>query len=243
MKPFLLLATRAEDVAADGEYAAFCRFGGLEPARLHRVRLEAGPMPDLDLDDYAGIVVGGGPYNSSDLEAEKSDDQRRVEREMNALLDVVVARDLPFLGACYGVGTLGAYAGGAIDRTFGEDVGLATIELTQEGAADPLLAGLPPAFSAFVGHKEAVRTLPPGAVRLALSPRSPVQMFRLQDNLYATQFHPELDLAGLVQRVRVYRDHGYFAPQDADAVIARASSRRVTQPPKILRNFVERYGG
>jgi GMP synthase (glutamine-hydrolysing) len=162
---------------------------------------------------------------------------------MNALLDVVVARDLPFLGACYGVGTLGAYAGGAIDRTFGEDVGLATIELTQEGAADPLLAGLPPAFSAFVGHKEAVRTLPPGAVRLALSPRSPVQMFRLQDNLYATQFHPELDLAGLVQRVRVYRDHGYFAPQDADAVIARASSRRVTQPPKILRNFVERYGG
>jgi GMP synthase (glutamine-hydrolysing) len=243
MKPFLLLATRAEDVAADGEYAAFCRFGGLEPARLHRVRLEAGPMPDLDLDDYAGIVVGGGPYNSSDPEAEKSDDQRRVEREMNALLDVVVARDLPFLGACYGVGTLGAYAGGAIDRTFGEDVGLATIELTQEGAADPLLAGLPPAFSAFVGHKEAVRTLPPGAVRLALSPRSPVQMFRLQDNLYATQFHPELDLAGLVQRVRVYRDHGYFAPQDADAVIARASSRRVTQPPKILRNFVERYGG
>jgi GMP synthase (glutamine-hydrolysing) len=243
MKPFLLLATRAEDVAADGEYAAFCRFGGLEPARLHRVRLEAGPMPDLDLDDYAGIVVGGGPYNSSDPEAEKSDDQRRVEREMNALLDVVVARDLPFLGACYGVGTLGAYAGGAIDRTFGEDVGLATIELTQEGAADPLLAGLPPAFSAFVGHKEAVRTLPSGAVRLALSPRSPVQMFRLQDNLYATQFHPELDLAGLVQRVRVYRDHGYFAPQDADAVIARASSRRVTQPPKILRNFVERYGG
>jgi GMP synthase (glutamine-hydrolysing) len=243
MKPFLLLATRAEDVAADGEYAAFCRFGGLEPARLHRVRLEAGPMPDLDLDDYAGIVVGGGPYNSSDPEAEKSDDQRRVEREMNALLDVVVARDLPFLGACYGVGTLGAYAGGAIDRTFGEDVGLATIELTQEGAADPLLAGLPRAFSAFVGHKEAVRTLPSGAVRLALSPRSPVQMFRLQDNLYATQFHPELDLAGLVQRVRVYRDHGYFAPQDADAVIARASSRRVTQPPKILRNFVERYGG
>jgi GMP synthase (glutamine-hydrolysing) len=242
MKPFLLLATRAEDVAADGEYAAFCRFGGLEPARLHRVRLEAGPMPDLDLDDYAGILVGGGPYNSSDPEDEKSDDQRRVEREMSALLDVVVARDLPFLGACYGVGTLGAHAGGAVDRAFGEDVGLATIELTREGAADPLLAGLPPAFSAFVGHKEAMRTLPPGAVRLALSPRSPVQMFRLQDNLYATQFHPELDLDGLVQRVRVYREYGYFAPGDADAVVARASSRRVTQPPKILRNFVERYG-
>jgi GMP synthase (glutamine-hydrolysing) len=243
MRPFLLLASRAEDVAADGEHDAVLRFSGLRPGELHRVRMEAGPLPPLDLDDYSGVIVGGSPFDSSRPETEKSAVQRRVERELAPLLDEIVDRDVPFLGACYGVGTLGAYAGGAIDRTFGEDVGLATIELTQEGAADPLLAGLPPAFSAFVGHKEAVRTLPSGAVRLALSPRSPVQMFRLQDNLYATQFHPELDLAGLVQRVRVYRDHGYFAPQDADADIARASSRRVTQPPKILRNFVERYGG
>lgn len=241
MRPFLLLATRAEDVAADAEHEAMCRFGGLDPEQVHRVRLEAGPMPAVDLDDYSGILVGGGPFNSSDPEEEKSEVQRRVEREMAALLDDVVDRDFPFLGACYGVGTLGAYAGGVIDRAFGEGVGVATIQLTPEGAADPLLAGLPPAFSAFVGHKEAMRVLPPGAVRLALSPRSPVQMFRMRRNLYATQFHPELDLAGLVQRVKVYREFGYFAPQDADAVVARASMRPVTAPMRILRNFVERY--
>ncbi len=36
----------------------------LHPARadeLIRVRLEAGPMPDLDLDEFSGIFVGGGP--------------------------------------------------------------------------------------------------------------------------------------------------------------------------------------
>ncbi|GAA1994183.1 glutamine amidotransferase [Isoptericola halotolerans] len=242
MKPFLLLATRAEDVAADGEYEAFCRYGALAPDQLHRVRLEERPMPRLDLDRYSGIIVGGGPFNSSDPDSEKSDTQRRVEREFTTLLDEVVDRDFPFLGACYGVGTLGQYAGGVVDRLYGEAVGVATVELTQEGMADPLLAGLPPAFAAYVGHKEAMRGLPPGAVRLALSPRSPVQMFRLRSHLYATQFHPELDLAGLTQRVQVYRDYGYFAADEADDVVTRAAARPVTAPMRVVRNFVDRYG-
>lgn len=241
MKPFLLLGTRAEDVAADGEYEAFCRYGGLAPEQLHRVRLEARPMPAVDLDAYSGVFVGGGPFNSSDPDAEKSQVQLRVEREFVPLLDEVVRRDFPFLGACYGVGTLGKHAGGVVDRRYGEAVGPATVELTQEGLADPLLAGLPPAFTAYVGHKEAMRALPPGAVRLAFSPCAPVQMFRLRSHLYATQFHPELDLAGLTQRVEVYRDYGYFAASEADDVVTRAAARPVTAPMRILRNFVERY--
>jgi GMP synthase (glutamine-hydrolysing) len=40
---------------------------------------------------------------------------------------------------------------------------------TADGLADPPLAGLPPRFTAFVGHKEACRTLPPGATLLAAS--------------------------------------------------------------------------
>jgi GMP synthase (glutamine-hydrolysing) len=46
VKPFLLLATRAEDVAADAEYRSFLRFGGLAEDELRRVRLEADPMPE-----------------------------------------------------------------------------------------------------------------------------------------------------------------------------------------------------
>ena len=39
MKPFLLLAIRAEDVAADDEYAAMLRFSGLDEAQLRRFRM------------------------------------------------------------------------------------------------------------------------------------------------------------------------------------------------------------
>ena len=79
MKPFLLLGTRAEDPAADNEYEAFLGFTGLEETLLHRVRLERGPLGPVRLDDWSGIFLGGGPFNSSDPESLKSPVQRRVE--------------------------------------------------------------------------------------------------------------------------------------------------------------------
>ena len=100
---------------------------------------------------------------------------------------------------------------------------------------------MPEEFAAFGGHKEACRDLPPSAELLASSPDCPVQMFRVKTNLYATQFHPELDHAGIVTRVRVYRDAGYFPPEDVDVLIERLTDALVTEPPRILENFVARY--
>ena len=241
MRPFLLLSTRAEDLAADEEYVAFLRATGLPSERLHRIRVEAAPLPPLDLDDYAGIFVGGGPYNSSDAPLEKSPVQHRVERDLSALLDDVVARDFPFFGACYGVGTLGVHQGGVIDGTYAEPISAVRVRLTEEGLADPVLTGMAAEFDAFVGHKEACRVLPPGAVLLAGSSACPVQMFRVKQNLYATQFHPELDLPGLLTRVRVYQHAGYFPPTELDALIASLEPAIVTEPGRMLANFVARY--
>jgi GMP synthase (glutamine-hydrolysing) len=241
VKPFVLLATRAEDRAADDEYEAILRFGGLTPAQLRRVRLEAGPMPSLDLDAVSGIIVGGSPFTTSDPPEHKTPVQRRVEAELAALLGDVIALDLPFLGACYGVGTLGVVAGGVVDQTYAEPVGAVPVSLTDDGRADPVFGVLPETFDAFVGHKEAIRVPPPGAVVLATSPGCPVQGFRLGRNLYATQFHPELDVPGIVTRIAVYRDAGYFAPDQVEALTAEVSRATVEAPPLLLRAFVERY--
>ncbi len=241
MRPFLLLSTRADTPAAAGEHEAFRRFGGLAPGELHQVRLEREPMPALDLDDWSGIIVGGSPFCTSDPEDDKSDVQRRVERELAELLDVVVERDMPFLGACYGVGTLGVHQGGLVDRTFGEPVGAVPVSLTEEGRADPVFGAVPPVFDAFVGHKEALTEPPPHAVVLASSPSCPVQAFRVRENLYATQFHPELDVPGIVDRVRIYQDAGYFPAEDLDRVVAALHGSTVVHPPLLLRAFVRRY--
>ncbi|MFY9634015.1 MAG: glutamine amidotransferase [Cellulosimicrobium cellulans] len=241
MKPFLLLASRAEDAAAEDEYAAYLRYGGLAPEQLRRIRLEAAPLPDLELSEYSGVIVGGSPFTSSDPADHKSATQHRVERELAALLDRIVDQDFPFLGACYGVGTLGTHQGAVIDRTFGEPLGGVEIELTDAGAADPVLRGMPRRFTAFTGHKEACTSLPPHAVLLASSQACPVQMFRIKENLYATQFHPELDVEGLVTRIDIYRHAGYFPPESAEDLMAAARRFTVTEPMTILKNFAARY--
>ncbi len=242
MRPFVLLASRAEDGAADDEYAQVLRYGGLTERDLVRIRLEAGPMPELDLDELSGVIVGGSPFDASTPADRKSDVQQRVEREMSALLDRLVPRDFPFLGACYGVGTLGSHQGGVIDRTYAEPIGAVRVTLTAAGRADPLLAEVPDAFDAFVGHKEACRVLPATATLLASSPTCPVQMFRVGSNLYATQFHPELDVAGISARVKVYGGYGYYQPGEQEQILARLASSDVWAPPRILAAFVDRYG-
>ena len=241
MRPFLLLSSRAEDEAAEGEYEAFLRVTGLPPARLRRVRMEAAPLPSFELDDYAGIFVGGGPFNSSDAPLQKSAVQHRVERELATLLDVVVARDYPFFGACYGVGTLGVHQGGVIDGTYAEPISAVRVRLTEEGLADPVLTGMTGEFDAFVGHKEAISELPAHAVLLAGSPDCPVQAFRIGRNVYATQFHPELDADGLCIRIGVYKHAGYFDVDQADELKAMAMRSNVEHASRILRAFVRRY--
>ncbi|GAA1255616.1 glutamine amidotransferase [Arthrobacter pascens] len=242
MKPFLLLASRAEDAAAEDEYEAYLRYGGLDESQLRRIRMEQAPLPDLALEDYSGIIVGGSPFTSSDPPEKKSEAQHRVERELSALLDRIVAADYPFLGACYGVGTLGRHQGAIIDRTYGEQLGGVTISLSPEGLQDPLLAGMPAEFTAFTGHKEACTVPPPHAVLLASSAACPVHMFRIKQNLYATQFHPELDAEGLVTRIDIYRHAGYFPPESAEELMAAARTFTATEPMKILRNFIKIYG-
>jgi GMP synthase (glutamine-hydrolysing) len=245
VKPFLLLATRADDAVAEAEYRAFLRFGRLSEAQLVRVRLESAPLeelvPALDWGGYSGVILGGSPFTTSDPPTQKSPVQVRVEDELERLIGDVLKFDVPFLGACYGIGTLGRYLGGVVDRTFAEPVGAVPVTLTAEGHADPLLAGLPETFLAFVGHKEALQAPPPGAVLLASSAACPVQMFVVGKHQYAIQFHPELDVPGIVERMRAYRHCGYFRLDELDQLIQQVSTAAVTWPPRILANFTARY--
>lgn len=239
MRPFLFLGTRAEDDVAQQEYDAVLAGTGLAADELVRVRLEADSLGEVDLDAWSGIILGGGPFNVSDPDHLKSATQHRVEAELDHLARLVVANDTPFLGACYGIGVLGVLSGGVVDRTFGEPIGAPPVRLTAAGTADPLLGVLSQTFLAFVGHKEAVAQLPQGAVLLASSDACPVHAFRLGRNVYATQFHPELDPVALCDRIDAYSGHGYYAPHERESLKAAAREAVVVEPVRLLARFVE----
>lgn len=243
-KSFLILQLRPEDEASDGEYRAFLDKGGLDAARTHRIRLESHPLPsDLSLDDYAGVIVGGGPGCISDDPATKDPAEARAEAEILGLMPEITARDIPFLGCCYGIGILAHHLGGEVSKKrYAEPVMPVPCRVTPEGQSDPLLEGLPERFNALVGHKEAVQYLPPGAVHLMASERCPFQMIRTGRNVYATQFHPEADGQVFADRIQIYKDRGYFHPDEAEALTEVCMSAEVTVPPEILRRFIARYG-
>lgn len=242
MKKFLILQLRPEDEASDNELEAFLKFGKLEKDEVERIRMEKVGVPKVNLDDYAGVIIGGGPSNVSDDPEKKSAAQKKFEDELEVLLEEIIRRDYPTLGACYGIGAVANHLGASVSKEkYGEEVGVTHLELTQEGKKDPLLEGLPEKFDAFCGHKEACQETPKGAVLLVTSKTCPVQMIRYGENVYATQFHPELDTDGLITRIKVYKHAGYFPPEDADALIEQAKQEDVHIPEKIMERFVERY--
>lgn len=241
MLPFLLLTTRPEDHLAASEYRSFLRHGNLRPDQLIHLRLEQREMPKIQLNAISGIMVAGSPFNSNAPIETKSPVQRRVEEEISVLLDRLVPEDFPFLGACYGVGTLAKHQGGIIDSTYAEEAAAIPIHVTEAGREDPILHGVSDTFTAFVGHTEACRQLPAHATLLATGDACPVQMFRVGENLFGTQFHPELDKRDFRARIDVYRHHGYFPPEQFEQVAAAAELADTTDAHRVLGNFVARY--
>lgn len=245
MKRFLILQVRPEDSAADSEFEAILRAGGLAEARVERVRLDREPPPDPSaLDGYAGIILGGGPGCVSDPPDEKPLVEANIEDGVLSLMPRVCEADIPFMGCCYGMSILAHHLGGNVERgRWSEPVGTARCVVTEAGRVDPLLEGLGLEWTAFVGHKEAAEEPIPGAVVLVGAETCPVQMIRHKSNVYATQFHPEADAAEFELRIRIYRDRGYFPPEDADRLTALCRAADVRVPPRILARFVERHGG
>lgn len=244
MKKFLILQLRPETDAADAEFASILNRANLPEARAHRIRLDQADLPKtLDVTDFAGVIVGGGPGCVSDAPDTKSPLDTRIESQVMGLMPQITDSDHPYMGCCYGLGILAAHLKGDVSKeNYGEPVGPSSCTLTEDGADDPLTSGLPSHFDAFVGHKEAVQSLPPGCVHLIRSAPCPFQMIRYGQNVYATQFHPEADAADFEQRIRIYSDHGYFPPEQADTLIAQCHDADVTVPGEILRRFVEKYG-
>ena len=242
-KPFLIIQLRPEDETSDNEFAKIKQYGGLGFNNTERLRAEQQGLPAIDLDRYAGIIVGGSPFDISTPQEQKSAEQLDIEAGFHRLFDQVIPRDFPFLGCCSGNGLLGSYCGVPISRRYAEPVSGVDVTITEAGMADPLLQGMPQTIRVMLGHKEACDSVPTDATLLVTGEACPVQMFRLGQNVYATQFHPEADAEGFIVRIHAYKHHGYFAADTADELIARISKEDAPYPREMLRRFVERYSG
>lgn len=240
--PLLYVCVRPQQGAAAAEYESFRTAMKLEDTELAQHDLVRRPLPDDAFERYGGFLVGGSPFNVTDPESTKTDVQRRLESDLERIVARGAEGSSAALFTCYGIGIVTRLLGGEVSRAFPEDTGPVTIELSDDGRSDPLFGGLATRFTALTAHKEGTGTPPPGAVLLARNDACPVQAYRVGDRLYATQFHPEPTTRAFTERMAVYRDDGYFAANDYDAIAGRVLAASVTEPARLLRAFARRFG-
>ncbi|MBD3689458.1 gamma-glutamyl-gamma-aminobutyrate hydrolase family protein [Nanchangia anserum] len=245
--PFVFVQCRPAGVIADDERATIERLGGLrEGESLHSLMLfedpDVDPARDLDLDAYAGVIISGSPYSAVE-ENEASDPARaHMYARVARLARTLIERDIPTLGLCYGLQMLAVAQGERLIDTVPEDLQAVSVHLGEAAAADPVCRGLAPTIRSFVGHTYALERTPPGATLLGRGEYCTQQLLRWGDNVYGTQFHPEITTAGMKLRIDTYAGHYYNADEARD-VIDRCMSQDVTSSNAMISAFVDRYRG
>lgn len=200
---FLLLQIRkpTDDMRAQ-ELEAFCEALSCDPQQIDSLDLVYGdPSPSMwkthDMVMIGGSgdfsVVTGGPW---------------LPRALECMAELAELRK-PTFASCWGFQALSRALGGKVvtdlDRA---EIGTPELTLTESGIADPVFGILPHVFHASMGHQDIVDRLPTNGVLLASSPRVENEAFRIANApIYATQFHPELRLRHLMQRLKTYPEY------------------------------------
>jgi GMP synthase-like glutamine amidotransferase len=135
---------------------------------------------DLELADHAGVIALPGIANPVDTTV--AIDATR------ATLAEALRRRLPIFGICLGAELLAEAAGGST-HACPPEWGYRDVALATAAAGDELLGELPAQFAVFQAHTYGF-DLPPGATALA-GTTSELQAFRVGDNAWGIQFHPE----------------------------------------------------
>jgi GMP synthase (glutamine-hydrolysing) len=191
---FMTRALVLQHIACEppGEYEGVLVERGIE---IHCVELDEGePLPQPG--SFGLIVAMGGPMSVND-EAEfpwLAGEKRLVASSVRS--------GVPFWGACLGVQLLAASLGAKVYAGSQPEVGLMTVDLTEEAVADPVFEGLPSELLTLQWHGDTF-DLPDGAVRLAGSDLYPNQAFRFGRSAYGVQFHLEVSTSMAEEWARV----------------------------------------
>ncbi len=230
----LVLQIRDEPEIELQEQECFIHFSGLAPGQFCFRNLVAKPeVAPRVTEGFDAVVIGGAGAHSVT-------EDYPFSARLATLVERMVAARQPLFGSCWGHQFIAQALGGTVATDLERrELGAYDIELTQQGEADPWLAGLPRRFGVLLGHHDRVVDLPPGAVELAASALCPNQAFRMVDApVYGAQFHVELDRRRMLDRARVYREK-YLADPGAAESLERAL-RPSPEAATLFRRFLAR---
>jgi GMP synthase (glutamine-hydrolysing) len=140
--------------------------------------------PPGDPSGYDAVLTFGGA-----MHVDQGDRHPWIAPEKRLLAELH-ERGTPLLGVCLGAQLLSAAAGGSPGRASEPEIGWLEVEVTGEGAADPLVRPLAPRFEAFEWHS--YEAAPPAEATILARTPTCVQAYRLGERAWGIQFHAEV---------------------------------------------------
>jgi GMP synthase (glutamine-hydrolysing) len=192
----------------------------------------AEPAPGSE--DLDALMIFGGS-----MHVDQYDGHPWLAREKQFIRDAL-ERGVPILGVCLGSQLLAEAAGATPHRSDEPEIGWYDIEITDAGAADPVIGPLAPSVELFEWHHY-VAPLPPRGVELARTPAC-VQAFRIEGKpAWGLQFHAEVTRENLFSWLDGWGDsEAVHTSLDPDAIRAE-SELRIEGQNEIGRQLAERF--
>jgi GMP synthase-like glutamine amidotransferase len=183
-----VLVIQNEESAPAAMVGEWLEEAGLDIDVIHAYAGQA--IPAQLPEQYAGLLAFGGAMGAND------DDEHAWLTQERHLLATAAKQDVPTFGVCLGAQVLATAVGGTSTRADVIEIGAYDIDVLPAAESDPVLgmyAGQ--TVKAAQWHQDWIATLPNSAVVLASNSNCPVQAFRVGENVYGVQFHPEVDAA------------------------------------------------
>jgi len=190
--------------------------------------------PPQALTDYGAVMTFGGG-----MQADQDDAHPWLLTEFDALRRFVRA-GIPTLGVCLGAQLLARSLGGSVGPAVRPERGWMEVQLTDDGRADLLFAGLPQTLDVYQWHSYRFE-LPPEAVLLARSEVC-LQCFRVGGCAWGLQWHPEVTGESIIQWAGQLRPPPGGRPESIDRAGLRAAvAERIDQTNADGRALCERF--
>ncbi len=231
----LLLQIRDTARVRQEELASFARYSRLQPAQFDILNVFDQPVFSLDAADGYDALFVGGASEASVLEPDKYPFVPYGER----LLLRCIEQDIPVFASCFGFQLAAQALGREIIRdTADYEMGTIPISLTAAARRDPLLKDTDDGFLAVSVHQEKALSAPAGCIELARTDHC-CHAFRVKHKpFWAFQFHPEVDLEVLVERLTIYKEK--YTDGDGHLAEVLDNARPTPQSNALSGIFVDR---
>jgi len=169
--------------------------------------------PEALLAKANGLILGGSDEFYFDGGEPKNSRYKntsyRLGSKLKPLFDYVFEKDFPTLGICYGHQLIANYANALVwYNPEQKKTGSYPVTLIPKYRNHPLFSGMPKTFKAQYGHKDSLTNLPNGAHLVAEgSKRCCFPALNYKNNIFTSQFHPELELTDIKARLKKSPDY------------------------------------